>query len=132
MEKKKYVLKSDNLEQEKSADGTENSEHVFDMIDRAEMCLSNIQDNTDLCMNIYKLSKQTLSEDEIDAMQLLCEENISIEESAGEIASQLEIVKGNIDKHLKVTESKVEEILKQILILELHSKEIAEKMLKNK
>ena len=132
MEKKKYVLKSDNLEQEKSADGTENSEHVFDMIDRAEMCLSNIQDNTDLCMNIYKLSKQTLSEDEIDAMQLLCEENISIEQSAGEIAMQLEIVKGNIDKHLKVTESKVEEILKQILILELHSKEIAEKMLKNK
>ena len=88
MEKKKYVLKSDNLEQEKSADGTENSEHVFDMIDRAEMCLSNIQDNTDLCMNIYKLSKQTLSEDEIDAMQLLCEENISIEQSAGEIAMQ--------------------------------------------
>lgn len=131
MEKKKYVLKMDKGESVKSADGTENSEHIFDMIDRAQMCLSNIQDNTDLCMNVYQLGKNSLDEDEIDALQLLCEEVISIEGQAGEIAQEIEIIKEKIDKHLKVSEGQIEELLKNILILELHSKEIMEKMLKN-
>lgn len=127
---KKYVLKQENINS-LSADGTENSEHIFDMIDRAEMCLNNIQDNTDLCMNVFKLSTSKVDEDESDAMQLMCEDCIEIERQAGEITDKIQIIKSKIDKHLKVKEMDVEELLKQILILELHSKQIAEKILQN-
>lgn len=129
MEQKKYILKTDNDQIQKSADGTENSEHVFDMLARAEMCLSNIQDNTDLCMSMYKLN-QNGDEDEKDALQLFCEDCIEIECQAGQIGEEIEMLKYKIDKHLKIDLAKVEQLLKDILILELRSKEIVEKMLK--
>lgn len=132
MEKKKYILKDENLKIEKSADGTENAEHIFDMIERAEMCLNNIQDNTDLCMKIFNLKKESLSdEDEIDALQLVCEDCIAIESQASAVMENIAIIKGKIDKHIKVSEGQVEQKLKEILILELHSKDIVEKMIKN-
>lgn len=124
----KYQIKN----QEKSADGTENSEHIFDMIERAEMCINNIQDNTDLCMNIFKLKKEDCDEDEADALQLLCEDSIAIEQETIGICDEVEIVKNKIKKHIKIGENSVEEILKRVLILELKSKNIVEKILNNK
>ena len=132
MEKKKYVLKSSILESAKvSADGTENSEHIFDMIERAELCFGNIQDNVDLCMDIFKLNKDNIQdEDEIDALQLMCEDCITIENEATSVIESIEIIKGKIEKHLKVKEYEVEEFLKAILLLELKSKDIVDKILR--
>ena len=101
-----------------AADGTENSEHVFDMIERFEMTYGKIQ-------------KDSFDEDELDAMQLMCQDCIDIEAKANELINDIEILKERINKKIKVKESEVEELLKQILILELHSKEIVEKIIKN-
>ena len=127
---KKYKLKEENS-YTKSADGTENFEHILDMIERAEVCIDNIRDNTDLCVNLFNLKKNKSDDDELDAFQLLCQDCITIEQQAVEISQEIELLNNKIDKHLKVSESVVEEILKNILILELHSKEIMEKCLNN-
>ena len=125
---KKYNLKSNQYDAT-SGDGTENAEHIFDMIDRANMCLSNIQDNNDLCINMFKLKKDKIAdEDELDALQLLCQEGITIEEQSIELKDKLATFEEKINQKTKVKESEVEEVLKQILILELHSKSIVEKI----
>ncbi len=126
--KKKYVLKNQK-EIEKSADGTENAEHIFDMIERAELCYGNIQDNTDLCVNLFKIKK--VDEDESDALQLLCEDCIIYEKRAGELMGEIDFYKDKISHGDSVKEEIIEEILKEILIIELHSKDVMEKMVKN-
>ena len=40
-----------------SADGTENSEHILDLRQQIDMFYSNIKDNTDLAVELYKLKK---------------------------------------------------------------------------
>ena len=130
MEKKKYVLKKDVDNTVKPADGTENGEHIFDMIDRAKMCFGNIQDNTDLAAQIFKLNKNNLDEDELDALQLLCEDAIAIEKEGERVMGELSIDCDKIDKHIKVSEGKIEEYLKAILLLEMSSKNIIEKILR--
>lgn len=126
--KKKYVLKNQK-EIAKSADGTENAEHIFDMIERAELCYGNIQDNTDLCVNLFKIKEVDC--DESDALQLLCEDCIVYEKRAGELMGEIDFYKEKISNGDAVKEDKIQEILKEILIIELHSKNITEKMLKN-
>lgn len=127
MENKKYALKKD---VEKSADGTENGEHVFDMLHRAEMCIENIQSNTDVCMGIFKLEESRLEEDEADAVQLLCQDCIEVEAESCEVVQEIEIIKEKLEKHLSVSEAKVEELLKKVLILDLRSQQLVEKIIK--
>ena len=128
--KKKYVLKNQK-EIVKSADGTENAEHIFDMIERAELCYGNIQDNTDLCVSLFKLKKGQ-DEDERDAMQLLCEDCIVFEKRAGELMGEIDFYKQKIENGEGANEGKIEEILKEILVIELHSKNTMEKLIENK
>lgn len=130
MEKKKYVLKTEGEKQEKSADGTENAEHIIDMIDRAKMCLNNIQDNTDLAVNVFKLKKQQIDEDELDAIQLMCQEMIDIEQQSNDIFQEIEEIENLINNKMNIKEFMVEEILKKVLVLEFHSQEIVDKLLK--
>lgn len=130
MEKKKYVLKTEVEKQEKSADGTENAEHIIDMIDRAKMCLNNIQDNTDLAVNVFKLEKQQIDEDELDAIQLMCQEMIDIEQQSNDIFQEIEEIENLINNKMNIKEFMVEEILKKVLVLEFHSQEIVDKLLK--
>ncbi len=129
--KKKYVLKKDVEGVVKSADGTENGEHIFDMIERAELCYANIQDNTDLCVSLFKMKKD-IDEDENDAMQLLCEDCIVFERRAGELMGEIDFYKDKIARGESVSEGKIEEILKEILVIELHSKDTMEKLIQNK
>jgi len=134
MEKKKYVLKNKENIEVKAADGTENSEHIFDMIARAEMTLDNIKDNTDLCINFFKLAdtKGEMDNDELDALSLICEEAITLECASKEDEEKINIIKEKLSKNVNVKEGEVEELLKNILINELHSKEIVDKVFKQK
>ena len=127
MENKRYVLKET---AEVSQDGTENKEHVFDMLHRAEMCVDNIQSNTDVCMSIFKLEQGKFDEDEEDALQLLCQDCIDVEAESCLIVDEIEIIKDKIEKHLAVSEAKVEELLKQVLLLEFKSENLVEKIIK--
>lgn len=129
MENKKYIRKKEDSVVE-SFDGTENKEHIFDMIDRTEMCIENIQNNTDICMSVFKIEQARVDEDEGDALQLLCQDCIEIEAESCEVLDEIEIIKEKIDKHLGVSEAKVEDLLKKALILDLRSEQLVEKIIK--
>ena len=70
MAEKKYVLKT---QSEKFDDGTNNDEHVLDIIKEIEMLYSNIQDNNDIGMKLFKLKEQAdVDKDILDAIEIGC------------------------------------------------------------
>ena len=122
MATKKYVMKSDNVSFE---DGTNNAEHIRDIISDIEILYSNIQDNNDICMQLY-LIKKNIDEDLADALQLACETLVQIEQDAGDIIEVVNKVKENIDKCDKSQEADFKSLLKQMKELEKKSRKIME------
>ena len=124
MATKKYVLKT---EQEKYADGTNNEEHIRDIISQVEISFENIQDNNDVCLQVYKV-KQAIDTDKdtLDAISIACENSIEIEKQAGDVLAVVEQVKDNLDKYGKSNEEDLQNLLKQMQKYEKQSRKIME------
>ena len=102
-----------------SADGTENSEHILDLRQQIDMFYSNIKDNTDLAVELYKLKKAGgEGEDLLDAAQVVCESIIKIEKLAAELNS--------LQNQIGADENKLKDIYdKMKLFEEKSSKKLA-------
>lgn len=122
MATKKYVMKSDNVSFE---DGTNNAEHIRDIISDIEILYSNIQDNNDICMQLY-LIKKNIDEDLADALQLACETLVQIEQDAGDIIEVVNKAKQHLSKCDKSQEADFKSLLKQMKELEKKSRKIME------
>ena len=124
MTAKKYVLKQD---ENKPADGTLNAEHIRDIIAEIEMSFENIQDNIDICLQVYKVKQAVETDkDTLDAISVACENSIEIEKQAGEIMSIVEQFKQNLGIYDKSGEGDLKILLKQMLGFEKQSKKIME------
>lgn len=122
MATKKYALKRD---KETYADGTSNAEHIKDIVCEIEILYGNIQDNNDICMQLYKIrQKQGADEDIVDALQIACENSIAIEQDAADVMKVVDKVKENISKFDKSNEEDVGNLLKQMRNLEKKSQKI--------
>lgn len=122
MATKKYVMKTEKVSFE---DGTDNAEHIRDIISEIEILYNNIQDNNDICMQLY-LIKKNIDEDLADALQLACETLVQIEQDAGDIIEVVNKVKENIDKCDKSQEADFKSLLKQMKDFEKKSRKIME------
>lgn len=102
-----------------SADGTENSEHILDLRQQIDMLYSNIKDNTDLAVELYKLKKAGgEGEDLLDAAQVVCESIIDIEKLAAEL--------NGLQNQIGADENKLKDIYdKMKLFEEKSSKKLA-------
>lgn len=106
MAEKKYVLKA---QTEKFDDGTNNDEHVLDIIKEIEMLYSNIQDNNDIGMQLFKLKEQAnVDKDILDAIGIACENLIQLEKEGYAV---LEVVY----KHKEKLDKNCEEVLRGFL-----------------
>ena len=106
MAEKKYVLKT---QSEKFDDGTNNDEHVLDIIKEIEMLYSNIQDNNDIGMQLFKLKEQAdVDKDILDAIEIGCENLIQLEKEGYAV---LEVVY----KHKEKLDKNCEEVLRGFL-----------------
>jgi len=124
MAEKKYILKN---EVQRFDDGTNNDEHIKDIIKKAEMLYDNIQDNNDICIQIYNDRKnKKVDEDVLDALQIACQNSIEIEKQAGEIMQAIEKYASQLDR---TSQPALETLLNQTIILEKKSKKIMESAL---
>lgn len=124
MVEKKYKLKS---EIEIFADGTNNQEHIKDIVKQIDLLYCNIQDNNDICMQVFALRKKDqLEEDILDALQIACQNSIEIENQAVKI---MEVIKKFEDKFDKNCQTDLEKFLKQMENYEKKSKKIMESVL---
>ncbi|MBE7074346.1 MAG: hypothetical protein E7379_04595 [Clostridiales bacterium] len=124
MVEKKYILKN---EVQRFDDGTNNDEHIKDIIKKAEMLYDNIQDNNDICIQIYNDRKnKKVDEDVLDALQIACQNSIEIEKQAGEIMQAIEKYASQLDR---TSQPALETLLNQTIILEKKSKKIMESAL---
>ena len=124
MVEKKYIL---NNEVQRFDDGTNNDEHIKDIIKKAEMLYDNIQDNNDICIQIYNDRKnKKVDEDVLDALQIACQNSIEIEKQAGEIMQAIEKYASQLDR---TSQPALETLLNQTIILEKKSKKIMESAL---
>lgn len=119
---KKYIMKNEKIAY---SDGTSNDEYIRDIISEIEVLFGNIQDNCDLCMQLYNIRKND-DEDLADALQIACENLVAIEKDAGEIISVVDQVKENIKKYNKENQEDFENLLKQMRGYEKKSKKIME------
>ncbi len=101
---KKFQLKGGAAS--KPADGTENNEHILDIISHAKMKYSNIQDNFDIALKMYKLNKSG-DEDILDAIQLNCENLAVIESEASGLIGEIENYNEKNETHLKTLYSRL-------------------------
>lgn len=127
IEKKKYALKKDLEKVVYSADGIDNKEHILDLLAETELLFNNIQDNVDICINIYKLQKEkNLEEDELDAIQIACENCVELEKSATKIYQEIKEIKESktvpneddikrLNNQMKSFENKSKKLLEGIL-----------------
>ena len=124
MATKKYVLKKD---EDKPADGTLNAEHIRDIIDHIEISFENIQDDIDICMQVYKAKQEMdVDRDTLDAISVACENAIEIEKQAGEVMTIVEQFKQNLGIYDKSGEGDLKILLKQMLGYEKQTKKIME------
>ncbi len=113
---------------DKSHDGTQNKEHISDIIEKCEMLFANIQDNTDLAVRLFSLQEgDIVDKDILDAVKLDCEDIIQIEKLADNYISQISNYKNQIiqdSEHgeilsiyneLKSMENKSAKLVEQIL-----------------
>ncbi len=119
--KNKMVLNSNN-------DGIDNSEHVVDIIQEIEMLYSNIKNNTDIGIELYKFKKQSSNDgdDILDAMQIACEKIIELEKSASEIYSDFSAIVKQIDRKY---ENSLKEIYQNMQKIEEISRKTMESLL---
>ncbi len=109
-------------QEKKSADGTENAEHILDLTHEIDMMYSNIKDNTDICIDLYKFKKSEGNNDDIlDATQLVCEKIIELEKTASEFINLVKIDAKN--------EQKLKEIHSKMKTLEESSKKLLESII---
>lgn len=126
---KKFALKKDAT---KAADGTENEEHIMDIINEIEMLFENIQGNNDIAVAVYNVRKKDeIDEDTLDAIQISCENSIEIEKEAADIYNTILQVKGNIEKYNKANELDFKAMLKAMKELENKSRKSMESVVKN-
>lgn len=127
MVNKKYILKA---EIEKFEDGSNNDEHIKDIISEIDVLYGNIQDNNDICVQLFKVKQQhDADKDVIDAIQIACEDIIEIEKQASEIMKVVDKLKENLNKIDKNYQKDLENLLKQIKNFEKKSKKIMESVL---
>lgn len=124
MATKKYIMKDS---MQKYADGTSNEEHIADIISQIEILYDNIQDNNDICLQLYKVKVNDGSdEDTVDAIQIACENAVEIEKEASDIMQVIEKVKESIEKYDKSNEVDFENLLKQMQSFEEKSRKLLE------
>ncbi|MBQ8792651.1 MAG: hypothetical protein IJZ62_03460 [Clostridia bacterium] len=124
MANKKYILKT---EVEKFSDGSSNEEHIKDIMAEMEMLYGNIQDNNDICLQVYKV-KQEADKDIVDAISIVCDTLIEIEKQAGKIMQVIEKYDGKLDKNCQL---ELESLLKAVKNYEKKSKKLMESVLIN-
>ncbi|MBQ8444711.1 MAG: hypothetical protein IJX25_05110 [Clostridia bacterium] len=124
MANKKYILKT---EVEKFSDGSSNEEHIKDILAEMEMLYGNIQDNNDICLQVYKV-KQEADKDIVDAISIVCDTLIEIEKQAGKIMQVIEKYDGKLDKNCQL---ELESLLKAVKNYEKKSKKLMESVLIN-
>lgn len=111
-----------NIKNENNKDGIDNNEHILDIAQGIDVSYTNIKDNTDMSIEIFKLrKKENLDEDMLDALQIACENIIEIEKEASVLNAQLEILGKN--------ERKLQEIYQKIKDLEEISRKMLERIL---
>ncbi len=126
---KKYQIKgtSEKQKNSKSADGTENSEHILDILANAKVLYSNIQDNFDIAATMFKLNKKESDEDILDALQIECESMAEIENEAGIIIQSMENFQERLEE---INQDNLEVVYQKLQELETKSKTILERILK--
>lgn len=124
---KKYVCKNKKVLNSNN-DGIDNSEHVVDIIQEIEMLYSNIKNNTDIGIELYKFKKQSSNDgdDILDAMQIACEKIIELEKSASEIYSDFSAIVKQIDRKY---ENSLKEIYQNMQKIEEISRKTMESLL---
>lgn len=127
MATKKFVLKSDIA---KFNDGTNNEEHIKDIISEIEISYSNIQDNNDICIQLFKTREENVDKDLLDALQVACENMIELEKQATEVFNVADEVKKNLSKIDKSSQLDLEKLLKQMNGYEKKSEKIMKSVLK--
>lgn len=126
---KKYQLKGTHAKEKmrKSADGTQNSEHILDIIADSKVLFSNIQDNFDIAVTIFKMNKKENDEDILDALQLDCERMAELEAEAGEIMQAMEKFEGSLQE---INQANLEIVFEKLKKFEEESKIILERLIK--
>lgn len=114
-----------------SHDGTQNREHISDIIEKCEMLFANIQDNTDLAARLFSFVEEKVNDKDIlDAVRLDCEDIIQIEKLADNYISQISNYKNKIikdDEH-----GDIFDIYSELKDLENKSTKLVEQVLKTK
>ncbi|MBO5395067.1 MAG: hypothetical protein J6A28_04125 [Clostridia bacterium] len=127
MATKKYVMKDST---QKYADGTSNEEYIMDIISQIEVLYSNITDNNDICLQLFKVREaENADEDMVDAIQLACEDAVQIEKDATDIMTVIEKVKENIQHYDKSNQLDFENLLAQMKGMEERSRKIMERVM---
>lgn len=122
-----------NLKKVFSKDGTENKEHILDLIKSTKVLYENLQNNTDI--SIKMLEKEIGLEDKdydlVDAITLLCQEIVKCEKDSKEFYDKLEDYEKSIEDGNIVEEKEIQIIYDKFKDLERVSKSKMENIIKS-
>lgn len=82
-------------ENEYHEDGIDNSEHILDMLEMAEMSYDNIKDNTDVVFSTLK-QLEGKDEDFLDVLRINCSAILEVEKSIKTTYDNFKALKDNI------------------------------------
>lgn len=94
----------------KSSDGTQNEEHILDIINAIKVKYENMQENTDISIKTIEneMAIENRDYDVVDAIILLGQEVVEYEKKAREVMDEIEEIERSITNNEKVDQEMVQ------------------------
>lgn len=116
----------------KSSDGTQNDEHILDLISAIKVKYENLQGNTDISVEMIEkeMAREERDYDMVDAIILLGQEVVSYEKEAKEVVDEIDMLEESIKNGETVQQDKVQQAYDKLRDLEKLSKYKMETIIK--
>ena len=116
----------------KSSDGTQNDEHILDLISAIKVKYENLQGNTDISVEMIEkeMARAERDYDMVDAIILLGQEVVSYEKEAKEVVDEIDMLEESIKNGETVQQDKVQQAYDKLRDLEKLSKYKMETIIK--